>query len=103
MKRIAILGSTGSIGRSTLSVIESNPERFQLVTMAAGSNLDAALEQARRWRPKVLSLASEQDAEAARRKLQSEGLGDIEIVYGTAGTVRVSTHPEVDFVVSAIV
>jgi 1-deoxy-D-xylulose-5-phosphate reductoisomerase len=103
MKRIAILGSTGSIGRSTLSVIESNPERFQLFTMAAGSNIEAALEQARRWKPKVLSLASEQDAEAVGKKLKVEGLGGIEIAHGQAGTVRVATHPEVDFVVSAIV
>jgi 1-deoxy-D-xylulose-5-phosphate reductoisomerase len=103
MKRIAILGSTGSIGRSTLSVIESNPDRFQLVTLAAGSNTDAALEQARCWKPKVLSLAFEQDAEAAGRRLKAEGLGHIEVVFGQPGTVRVATHPEVDFVVSAIV
>ncbi len=103
MKRIAILGSTGSIGRSTLSVIESNPERFQLLTMAAGSNVSSALEQARRWKPKVLSLAAEQDADSARRQLSAEGLGDIEVVHGEAGSVRVATHPEVDFVVSAIV
>ncbi len=50
MKRIAILGSTGSIGRSTLNVIESHPDRFQLLTMAAGSNTEAALNDARRWR-----------------------------------------------------
>lgn len=103
MKRIAILGSTGSIGRSTLSVIESNPERFQLLSIAAGGNVEAALLQARRWRPKVLSLASEKDAEAARTQLKSEGLTSIEIVHGQAGSVRVATHPEVDFVVSAIV
>ncbi|HEV2988464.1 MAG TPA: 1-deoxy-D-xylulose-5-phosphate reductoisomerase [Candidatus Angelobacter sp.] len=103
MKRIAILGSTGSIGHSTLSVIESNPDRFELVALAAGLNVDAALEQARRWRPKVLSLASEQDADRAGRSLKSEGLGSIELVYGQSGTVRVATHPEVDFVVSAIV
>lgn len=103
MKRIAILGSTGSIGRSTLDVIEKNPERFQLVTIAAGSNVAAALEQARRWKPKVLSLASEQDAEGARKQLKEEGLGSVEVVYGQAGTVRVAIHPEVDFVVSAIV
>ena len=103
MKRIAILGSTGSIGRSTLSVIESNPERFQLLTIAAGSNLQSALEQARRWEPKVLSLASDQDAEKARKQLSSEGLGSIEVVHGQSGSVRVATHPEVDFVVSAIV
>ncbi|HET9283631.1 MAG TPA: 1-deoxy-D-xylulose-5-phosphate reductoisomerase [Candidatus Angelobacter sp.] len=103
MKRIAILGSTGSIGRSTLNVIENNPERFQLLTMAAGSNVEAALNDARRWKPKILSLAAEQDAEKARKQLRAEGLGEIEIVHGQAGTVRVSTHPEVDFVVSAIV
>jgi 1-deoxy-D-xylulose-5-phosphate reductoisomerase len=103
MKRIAILGSTGSIGRSTLNVIESHPDRFQLVTMAAGSNTEAALKQARRWKPKVLSLASEQDAEKVSRQLKAEGLGSIEIVHGQAGTVRVATYPEADFVVSAIV
>ncbi|HEY6274444.1 MAG TPA: 1-deoxy-D-xylulose-5-phosphate reductoisomerase [Terriglobales bacterium] len=103
MKRIAILGSTGSIGRSTLSVIESHPDRFQLVTMAAGANTEAAIEQARRWKPKVLSLAAEQDAERVRRHLKAEGLGSIEIVHGQAGTVRVATDPEADFVVSAIV
>ena len=103
MKRIAILGSTGSIGRSTLNVIENNPERFQLLTMAAGLNIEAALKDARRWKPKVLSLASEQAAEKIRKQLKAEGLSDIEIVHGQAGTVRVATHPEVDFVVSAIV
>jgi len=103
MKRIAILGSTGSIGRSTLSVIEKHPERFQLVTMAAGANTTAALEQARRWKPKVLSLASEQDADKVGRQLRAEGLGEIEIVCGQAGTVRVATDQEVNFVVSAIV
>ncbi len=103
MKRIAILGSTGSIGCSTLSVIESNPDRFQLATMAAGSNITVALEQARRWKPKVLSLATEQDAETVRRQLRAEGLSEIEVVYGQEGTVRVATHAEVDFVVSAIV
>jgi 1-deoxy-D-xylulose-5-phosphate reductoisomerase len=103
MKRIAILGSTGSIGRSTLNVIENNPERFQLWTMAAGSNTEVALQDARRWKPKVLSLASEQDAEKVRKQLKAEGLNEIEVVHGQAGTVRVATHQEVDFVVSAIV
>src|ERR1041384_1002761 len=103
MKRIAILGSTGSIGRSTLNVIENNPERFQLLTMAAGSNVEAALKDARRWRPKVLSFASEQIADQAHKQLKAEGLGEIEVAYGQGGTVRVATHPEVDFVVSAIV
>lgn len=103
MKRIAILGSTGSIGRSTLDVIEKNPQRFELATMAAGSNVELALEQARRWRPKVLSLATEQDAEKVSKQLRAEGLGNIDIDFGQGGTVRVAIHAEVDFVVSAIV
>src|SRR6266567_1200860 len=103
MKRIAILGSTGSIGRSTLSVAESYPDRFQIVTLAAGSNLEAAFEQAQRWRPQVISMAAEADADALRARLKIEGLGEIEVAHGAAGTVRVATHAEVDFVVSAIV
>ena len=103
MKRIAILGSTGSIGRSTLSVAESYPERFQIVALAAGANLEAAFEQARRWRPRVISIASEADADILRSRLKKEELGEIEVVHGAAGTVRVATHAEVDFVVSAIV
>ncbi|MFZ0685859.1 MAG: 1-deoxy-D-xylulose-5-phosphate reductoisomerase [Terriglobales bacterium] len=103
MKRIAILGSTGSIGRSTLSVVESFPERFQVATLAAGHNLDLALEQAVRWKPRVISMAREEDAASVRAKLRSAGLSEIEVVDGAAGTVRVATHPEVDFVVSAIV
>lgn len=103
MKRIAILGSTGSIGRSTLSIVESYPDRFQVVALAAGGNLELALEQTQRWRPKVLSVAREQDAEVLRSRLRESGLGEIEVVYGPRGTILVATHPEVDFVVSAIV
>jgi 1-deoxy-D-xylulose-5-phosphate reductoisomerase len=103
MKRIAILGSTGSIGRSTLSVVESFPDRFQVVTLAAGHNLDLAFDQAKRWRPRVISVASESDAETLKSKLKSEGIGGIEVLHGPAGTVRVAIHPDVDFVVSAIV
>jgi 1-deoxy-D-xylulose-5-phosphate reductoisomerase len=103
MKRIAILGSTGSIGRSTLSVAESYPDRFQIVALAAGSNLEAAFEQAQRWKPRVISMAVEADADELHARLKKNGLGAIEVVHGAAGTVRVATHPEVDFVVSAIV
>ena len=103
MRRIAILGSTGSIGRSTLSVAESYPDRFQIIALAAGSNVQAAFEQAVRWKPRVISVARETDADSVRKKLRAQGCGEIEVVHGSAGTVRVSTHPEADFVVSAIV
>src|SRR5215475_9017320 len=103
MRRIAILGSTGSIGRSTLSVVESYPDRFQIVSLAAGSNLEAALQQAVRWQPHVISMASEADASAVRQQLKFKGMTEVEVVHGAAGTVRVATHSNVDFVVSAIV
>jgi 1-deoxy-D-xylulose-5-phosphate reductoisomerase len=105
MRRIAILGSTGSIGRSTLSVAESYPDRFQIVALAAGSNIEAALGQALRWKPRVLSVAREADAEILRNKLKANGIGSgaVEVVHGAAGNVRVATHTDVDFVVSAIV
>src|SRR5438445_3060477 len=103
MKRIAILGSTGSIGRSTLNIVENYPERFRIISLGAGSNLDAAFEQAQRWKPHVLSIASEKDAETLRARLRSAGVSGIEVVHGAAGSVRVATHPDVDFVVSAIV
>lgn len=103
MKRIAILGSTGSIGNSTLSICESYPDRFQVVTMAAGNNVDSAFAQCQRWKPKVMSLASEEKAAELCRRLEQAGVSGVEVVHGSAGTVRVATHPEVDFVVSAIV
>ena len=103
MRRIAILGSTGSIGCSTLSVAESYPDRFQIVTLAAGGNVETTFEQAMRWQPLVVSMASESDAATLRTRLKKEGRGGIEIVHGPAGAVRVATHSDVDFVVSAIV
>src|SRR5579863_7083096 len=103
MKRISILGSTGSIGRSTLSVVESYPERFQVIALAAGHNVDAAFEQAQRWKPRLISVAAEADAGILRARLNAAGVNSIEVVHGPAGTVQVATHPETDFVVSAIV
>jgi len=104
MKRIAILGSTGSIGKSTLNIVESFPDRFSVVSMAAGNNVELAFEQTQRWRPQILSMATAEAAEQLHHKLKQTGLGgDIDIVYGSPGTVKVSTHPDADFVVSAIV
>ncbi len=102
MKHVAILGSTGSIGQSTLSIVESYPDRFAVASLAAGRNVDAAYQQCIRWRPAVVSLATEELAAELRQRLQREGLST-EVVWGAAGTIRVATLPQVDFVVSAIV
>ena len=103
MKQIAILGSTGSIGQSTLSIIGSYPERFCVASLAAGRNIDAAFEQCSRWRPAVVSVATEELADELGVRLDSAGITGTEVVWGTAGTVRAATLPQVDFVVSAIV
>ena len=103
MKNIAILGSTGSIGTSTLDICQSYPERYRVVSLAAGRNLDAAFAQCMQWRPRVVSMASEFLADQLAEKLRNEAVHEVEVVHGAPGTVRVATLPEVDFVVSAIV
>jgi 1-deoxy-D-xylulose-5-phosphate reductoisomerase len=103
LKQVAILGSTGSIGQSTLSIVESYPERFAVASIAAGRNVDAAFAQCLRWRPRVVSLATEELAADLELRLRNGGYAGTEVVWGSEGTVRVATLPEVDFVVSAIV
>ena len=103
MKQIAILGSTGSIGQSTLDIIRRYPSRFRVAALAAGRNVDAAFQQCVEWRPRIMSLATEELAAELAQRLKSAGVTGVETVYGTPGTVRVSTAPEADFVVSAIV
>jgi 1-deoxy-D-xylulose-5-phosphate reductoisomerase len=103
LKRLAILGSTGSIGQSTLSIVEQFPDRYQVATLAAGRNVDEAFAQAVRWQPKIVSLATEELAGDLSARLKQAGLTGIDVVHGAAGTVACSTHPAADFVVSAIV
>jgi 1-deoxy-D-xylulose-5-phosphate reductoisomerase len=103
LKQIAILGSTGSIGSSTLSIVASYPERFRVASLVAGRNIDLAFEQCSRWRPLVASMATPELAAQLAVRLRSSGITGIEVISGTAGSVRAVTLPEVDFVVSAIV
>jgi 1-deoxy-D-xylulose-5-phosphate reductoisomerase len=103
MKNIAILGSTGSIGTSTLDICERYPERYRVLSLAAGANLQLAFQQCVKFRPQVVSLGNEYLADSLVEMLRDEAIHAIEVVHGTAGTVRVATLPEVDFVVSAIV
>ncbi len=103
MKRLAILGSTGSIGQSTLSIVESYPDRFAVATIAAGRNIESAFAQTLRWRPRLVSLATEELASDLAARLRAAGIKDTEVLWGAAGSVACATHPDVDFVVSAIV
>ena len=103
MKRLAILGSTGSIGQSTLSIVEQFPERYAVATLAAGRNLDEAFAQTVRWRPKVVSMATEELSAELFGRLTQAGVSGVEVVHGTEGTVACATHRDANFVVSAIV
>jgi 1-deoxy-D-xylulose-5-phosphate reductoisomerase len=103
LKRLAILGSTGSIGQSTLSIVEQFPDRFQVAALAAGRNLDEIYAQAVRWRPRMVSLATEELAAELTTRLRQAGVSGIDVVHGTDGTVACATLPDADFVVSAIV
>ena len=103
LKQLAILGSTGSIGTSTLSIVERFPDRFSVASLVAGRNVDLAFQQARRWRPAVISMATEEVASALSTRLKAAEVSGVEVLHGTAGSVRAATLPQVDFVVSAIV
>jgi 1-deoxy-D-xylulose-5-phosphate reductoisomerase len=106
MKRIAILGSTGSIGRQCLSVVDSLPGWFEIVALAAGSNVRVVAEQIARHRPKLVSVATEDAAIRLRASLKAQGVKAApapEIVSGSQGIEQVAAHPDAQTVVSAAV
>src|SRR5262245_22681535 len=100
MKKLAVLGSTGSIGVSTLSIVEQFSGHFQVVALAAGKNLAKLKEQVRLFCPAVVSLTSEADAKVLRDQLP-EFRG--EILWGDGGLRAVATHPDADMVMAALV
>ncbi|MBM4341148.1 MAG: 1-deoxy-D-xylulose-5-phosphate reductoisomerase [Deltaproteobacteria bacterium] len=100
MKRLAILGSTGSIGVNTLDIVRQSPEQFEVISLSAGLNIRLLREQILRFRPKVVSVLNQEVAGELKRSIAGV---DVEVVYGVEGLIRVATHPEVDQVVSAIV
>ena len=104
MKQIAILGSTGSIGCQTLAVVEAMPERFGVVALAAGNNIEELAQQISRHHPEVVSVSSAALAEDLAVRLRAAGLAKLpEIQHGAAGLVAVATHPDAAMLVSAAV
>ena len=98
MRRLGVLGSTGSVGEQTLAVAALHPERFDVVALAAGANVARLAEQVERFRPEIVSVASE---EGARWLGERVGPG-VEIVVGAPGLEAVATH-EADLVMAALV
>jgi 1-deoxy-D-xylulose-5-phosphate reductoisomerase len=104
LKQLAILGSTGSIGRQCLSVVAALEPRFGVVAVAAGGNLDELLEQIERYRPELVSVADSLKADELSGRLREKGIGKLpEIQHGAAGLLAVATHGAADIVVSAAV
>lgn len=102
MKRLCILGSTGSIGQNCLRVVRSLPGRFRVVSLAAGKNLDALAEQAVEFGPQIVSVGDPSLVEPLRERLRAlEHRQPVEVTGGTPGQIAAATHSEVDFVVSA--
>ncbi|MGE0825971.1 MAG: 1-deoxy-D-xylulose-5-phosphate reductoisomerase [Candidatus Binatia bacterium] len=100
MKQLAILGSTGSIGISTLTIVEQFPEQFSVVALAAGKNLIKLKEQVLRFRPRIVSVTHESDAKDLQSQL-SDFHGDV--LWGEEGLHAVATYPEADMVMAALV
>jgi 1-deoxy-D-xylulose-5-phosphate reductoisomerase len=104
VKKIAILGATGSIGRQCLSVVESLPGQFGVVALAAGTNLEELSAQIEKHRPQLVSVADETRARELGERLQARGVAPLpEIEHGRAGLLSVATHPDANIVVSAAV
>ena len=103
-KHLSILGSTGSIGRQTLSVIESLPDQFKVVALAAGANLDELTPQIERHHPELVSVATPQLAGELARRLREKSLSPLPAIHhGREGMLAVGTHPTAEIVLSAAV
>lgn len=97
MKRLCVLGSTGSIGTSTLDLVDLYPERFEVAALAARSRVDLIAEQCRRYRPSLIALFEEEAADEVRRLCPG-----VEVLSGIEGIAQAAVHSEVDIVVGAI-
>jgi 1-deoxy-D-xylulose-5-phosphate reductoisomerase len=103
-RRLAILGSTGSIGRQTLSVVEAMPERFGVVALGAGSNLDELAGQIERHKPEIVSVGDAAKVDELASRLRAKSISPLPAIHhGREGMLAVGTHAAADIVVSAAV
>ncbi len=100
MKKLAILGSTGSIGASTLEIVSSHPDKFEVVALTGGSNLDLLKKQIEQYSPRVAAVVTEESAIKLRKMLRGK---KTEILHGVTGLITAATDSDVSMVVAAIV
>ncbi|PTX58615.1 1-deoxy-D-xylulose 5-phosphate reductoisomerase [Melghirimyces profundicolus] len=98
-QRIAILGSTGSIGTNTLEVIRQHPEEFEIVAFAAGNNVEEMLRQVEEFGPSVVSMSSRE----AAKEVELRASRPVRVVWGEEGLEEVASHPDATYLVSAMV
>ena len=103
MKLLTVLGSTGSIGMSTLDVVARHPNRFKIVALTANTQVDRMLEQCRKFSPRYAVMVDETSAQQLSEQLKEQNITDIEILSGVSGLEKVASLPEVDQVMAAIV
>jgi len=99
VRKIAILGSTGSIGTQTLDVISHYPDQFKVEGLAAGTNAALFIEQIHRFKPRKVSIATKELADQLKQQIPA----DIEVYYGDEGLIEVASRTDADFVVTALV
>lgn len=99
MKKIAVLGSTGSIGQNTLEVVRRFPDKLRVEVLAAGQNLSLLKQQVEEFQPKAVAVKAEEDARKLRQAVKKTGL---KVYAGEKGLEEVVCFPEIDLVVSAI-
>ena len=100
MKNISILGSTGSIGRQTMELISSFPEKFRVTGISCGSNIELLAEQVKKFRPEVVSIGDENNKDRLAGLLEKPWP---EIYSGREGLVKVAEYEKTDIVVTAVV
>jgi 1-deoxy-D-xylulose-5-phosphate reductoisomerase len=104
VKQLAILGSTGSIGRQCLSVVDALAPRFGVVALAAGGNLDELVGQIERYQPELVSVADVKKADGLSLRLREKGIAKLPAIHhGEEGMLAVGTHAQADIMVSAAV
>lgn len=99
MKNVVLLGSTGSIGTSTLKVVDDLPNHLRIIGLAAGNNTDLLLEQTKKYRPRLISIGNPDKREAVETATQKQA----EVLIGDEGLLKLATMPEADIVLIAIV
>jgi 1-deoxy-D-xylulose-5-phosphate reductoisomerase len=101
MKRLAILGSTGSIGQSALAVADAHPDKLEVIALAAGENAARFVEQVARFRPRAIAMATPQALDDVRAELRLRAIDVPAAESGRDALIAVATHPDVDVVLFA--